>query len=122
MHGGLPYDELDRAVRAAGFFTNGLENRGDWLRTTVGSKRLSGGRGYSGNSFWVTRLRSGWYLGTWGGHLYHLPDAARLADLCVTWLRRAPDGTRSDFDQPLKVEFGLVPVSDLDFEQAIRAG
>ncbi len=75
------------------------------------------GGGLTGNSFWVSRLPSGWYLGTWGPHIYWLPDESRLAELCIGWLSRFPDGTRADFDERLKTEFGLVPVEEEAFDR-----
>jgi hypothetical protein len=65
-------------------------------------------------------MPTGWYLGTWGGWVYYLPDENRLADLCIAWLSRVPDGTRSDFDERLKAEFGLVAVSDESFNREKR--
>ena len=109
------YDSLARAVAAAGFFTGGVEDHGTWHRICVCSKRRPDGV-LTGNSFWVSRRPSGWFLGTWGPHLYRLANEGRLAELCSTWLSRAPDGTRFDFDDWLKSEFELVPVSDEDFE------
>lgn len=109
------YDELAAAVTAAGFFTNGFEDHGTWHRTCVASKQCAGG--VTGNSFWVSRLPSGWYLGTWGPNLYRLPDASRLAELCVNWLTRVPHDLRADFDEHLKKEFGLVPVPEEVFHR-----
>jgi hypothetical protein len=109
------YDSLAAAVTAAGCFTTGFEDHGSWHRTCVASKRCPGG--VTGNSFWVSRLPSGWYLGTWGPHLYRLPDESRLAELCVSWLTRVPNGTRPDFDEQLKKEFGLVPVPEEVFDR-----
>ncbi len=37
------YDALARAVAAAGFYTNGVEDHGTWTRTCVCSKRRLGG-------------------------------------------------------------------------------
>ena len=110
------YDALAHAVTAAGFFTNGFEDHGTWHRTCVCSKQRPDGA-LTGNSFWVSRLGSGWYLGTWGPHLYRLPDESRLAELCVDWLARVPDGTRTDFDERLKREFGLVPETEETFDR-----
>jgi len=112
------YDALAQAVCAAGFYTNGIEDHGTWQRTCVCSKKRNGG-GFTGNSFWVSRLPSGWYLGTWGECIYRLPDDNRLAELCIKWLSRVPDETRADFDEPLKLEFGLAPVpEELFFREA----
>jgi hypothetical protein len=109
------YEALATAVTAAGFFTTGLEDHGSWHRTCVASKKCP--CGVTGNSFWVSRLPNGWYLGTWGPRLYRLTDEGRLAELCVSWLSRVPNGTRPDFDERLKKEYGLVPVSEEEFDQ-----
>ncbi len=108
------YDALARVVTDAGFFTNGVEDHGTWHRTCVGSESLPG-HGLTGNSFWVSRGRSGWYLGAWGGSLYRLPDEERLAELCISWLSRVPAELCPDFDDRVKKEFGLVPVSNATF-------
>jgi hypothetical protein len=107
------YADFAKAIHSAGFYTNGLEDMDGWNRTTVCSKKNSGG-GYSGNSFWVTRFQGGWHLGTWGGMVYRLPAGERIVELCATWLNRAPGDTRSDFDDGLKSEFGLIDVTDED--------
>ncbi len=110
------YETITRAVTDAGFFTNGIEDYGTWHRTCLCSKRRPDGR-LSGNSFWGSRGPSGWYLGTWGGSIYRLPDEGQLAGPCTTWLSRAGESTRSDFDDRLKSEFCLVAVSDEVFER-----
>ena len=116
-----PYQTLAGVVAEAGFFTNGVEYRGTWQRTCVCSKQRPGG-GLTGNSFWVTRLPSGWYLGTWSGQIYRLPDHARIGDVCISWLSRVPNGTRYDFDDQLKETFGLLPVSEAEFETEVGPG
>ncbi len=110
------YDALAGAVARAGFYTNGVEDHGTWHRTCVCSKKRPGG-GFTGNSFWVSRLPSGWYLGTWDPFIYRLPDEGRLTELCVGWLSRVPNETRADFDERLKAEFGLIAVSEEAFDQ-----
>jgi hypothetical protein len=93
-------DALEAAVTAAGLFTTGFEDRGSWHRTCVASKRCPGG--VTGNSFWVSRLPSGWYLGTWGPRLFRLPDEDRLAELCVSWLTCVPNGTQPPESFPVR--------------------
>jgi hypothetical protein len=112
------YDKLAKEVGDAGFYTSGLADMGSWQRTCICSKRRADG-GYTGNSFWVTQLDNAWYLGTWGGWVYRLPEAARISELCVTWLTREPDETRADFNESLKTDFRLQSVSDKDFDQVI---
>jgi hypothetical protein len=110
------YETLARAIQSAGFYTNGLEDRGSWQRTTVCSKRTSNGR-LTGNSFWVTQLASGWHFGVWNGTIYKLADGSRIDELCIEWLGREPDKTLDDFNDLTKQKFGLVPVSEREFDQ-----
>ena len=69
----------------------------------------------TGNSFWVSRVCSKWYLGTWDGSNYSSVFYP-LLELCISSLSRARDGTRYDFDDRLKREFQLLPVADETFE------
>src|SRR3954470_6568987 len=94
------YDNLAEEVSEAGFFTNGLSNMGTWQRTCVCSKFIPG-YGYTGNSFWVSYLNNDWYLGTWGGWVYRLPETDRIAELCIEWLTRETEKTLGDFDETL---------------------
>jgi hypothetical protein len=112
------YDALAQDVTEAGFFTNGVEDHGDWHRTCCCAKRRPDGA-LAGPSFWVSLRPSGWYLGTWGGSIYFLPDEDRLAELCISWLSRATRDTQFDFDDPLKIEFRLVPVSEGAFDNGL---
>jgi hypothetical protein len=112
------YDVFRDAIHKAGFFTNGVEVYEDFDRTCVCSKKLPHGIGLSGNSFWVSLRGPVWYIGTWGGLLYRMKDQDRLVEMCIAWLTRVPSGTRSDFDDALKAEFGLIEVSDAEFDSA----
>lgn len=115
------YDELARAVGDAGFYTNGVEVYEGWHRTTVCSKRgaISGALG--GNSFWVSRMQDGWYVGTWGGDVFRLPNRARIAELCIDWLSSSPNGTSAHFDEWVISRFGLIPVPADDTEMEADA-
>jgi hypothetical protein len=115
------YEALDAEIRRAGFFTNGIEPKGSWDRTTVCAHRLPGGAGFSGNSFWLTLLPCGYIVGTWGGLIYRVPDSERMASLCATWLTRYPDVVRTDFDEDIKQEFCMIPVSHDEFDNMIGA-
>lgn len=112
------FEPLRREIHAAGFFATPSEDMGTWRRIAVSSKKIPG-RGYTGNSFWLTNFNGIWYAGTWGTYYYRLPDADRVVDLCVAWFTRHPDRTHSHFDDLLQKEFDLVPVSDDEFERVI---
>ena len=109
------YGPFAATIRTAGFYTSGVENKGDWDRTTVCSEGEHGVLG--GNSFWVTYLAAGWFIGTWGGMIYTITDEQRVAEFCIAWLRRACR-LESDFGPEIKGEFGLIPVSDEEFNLA----
>lgn len=117
----VDYDSLARAIAEAGFYTTPVEELGTWHRISICSKRRPNG-GFIGNSFWASHFASGWFLGTWGGCLYRLPDDSRLAELCIAWLSRVPDGTRADFDDRLKTEFELLPIPDEVFHRESGMG
>jgi hypothetical protein len=111
------YPPFAAAIRKGGFYTNGVERRDGLERTTVSSQGSRGVLG--GNSFWVTKLAEGWYLGTWGAQYYRLPEEHRIVELCLSWCTRFPRGTYSDFDDQLKQEFGLIKVSEEELDRAI---
>lgn len=113
------YEALTKAVREAGFYTNGVQIQGEWDRTCICSKRMPGGYGYTGNSFWVSKTSSGWFLGSWSGNVYRMADESRLAELCISWLRRVPDETKADFDDQLKTEFVLVQLPEEELDKLI---
>lgn len=105
----MTYQLLATAISDAGFFTTGdFENK-----VICASKILPEG-GYTGNSFWVAQRESGWFLGTWGPHLYRIPEPEFVPQLCIAWLRRHPDGTAADVDAYIREEFHLVEIDPDD--------
>ena len=89
---------------------------GAWNRITVCSKKRPEG-GYTGNSFWLTFLEQSFYLGTWGGMLYRLPDGSRITELCVDWLTRESSKVLNDFNEALKLEYNLLEVTEDEFSR-----
>jgi len=112
------YESLIAAIESAGFFVAPIEPMGGWDRVCPVQKKRAGG-GYSGISFWVSKLRSGWYLGTWG-LIYRIHDQTRIVDCCIDRLRRAPEDGSFDFDTHSKNEYGLTCVSDEAFDNEIK--
>lgn len=108
------YESLDLEVRRAGFFTNGVELKGDWDRTSVCSQ--FSGDACGGNSFWITLVSDGWYVGTWGGLIYRIPVADRVAAFCIRWLSSYPNEIHMDFNADIRAEFKLVEVSNEEFD------
>jgi hypothetical protein len=50
--------------------------------------------------------------------VYRISEQSRIAEFCVEWLQREPC-VKSDFSPEIKAGFGLVPVSDEDFEREV---
>jgi hypothetical protein len=109
----MTYQQLATAVSDAGFFTTG-----DLETKVICASKVRPEGGYTGNSFWVAQRQSRWFLGTWGPHIYRIAEASRVADLCITWLRRHPDGTAYDIDAQTREELHLVEVDPDDLPDA----
>ena len=108
------YAEVKREVEQAGYFTSWEPIRRTGDRLVLASQQHL--RGLTGNSFWIATRTGTWYLGTWGGHIYRIPDAGRVPGLCIGWLG-STHTTQWDIDAARKVEFGLV---ELDEEETDR--
>lgn len=107
----LTYTPLAAALESAGFFTTLMPLPDTGHRLVCASKKSL--RGLHGNSFWIAERHGQWFLGTWGPYLYHIPDPSRVADLCLTLLRRHPDHTLADIAPDLQSQFHLTEIPDL---------
>jgi hypothetical protein len=113
------YPAVAELLRRIGLHTGGLEPMDEgWHRTTIASNRFA--NGLCGNSFWLAILPSGCFLGTWGGCIYRLPDVQRLPELCVEWFQLYPHECRSHFDDRFAERFGLITVSESDFDRFVE--
>ena len=101
----MTYQLLAAVITDAGFYATS-----DFETKMICASKIRPDGGYTGNSFWVARRASGWFLGTWGPHLYSIPDTDRIPELCVEWLRRHPDGTAYDVDPRIREEFHLIEI------------
>lgn len=108
----MTYHAIKSAIEAEGFFVSQDTEFGRLLCASL--RRPDGG--LTGNSFWVAERSSGWFLGTWGTHLYRIPDPSRVPELCISWLRRQPHRTAADVDEGLLQEFHLVGFNDFPGE------
>ena len=106
----MTYQLVAKAVAEAGFFTTG-----DFESKVICAAKIRPEGGYTGNSFWVAQTDAGWFLGTWGVHVYSIPDPERVPELCIAWLRRHPDGTAADVENYIREEFNLVEIDPDDF-------
>jgi hypothetical protein len=115
------YAHLQHAVESAGFFTTfmPIEEVGD--RMVCASHKYPEGherRGLYGNSFWIAKRGADWFVAGWAPSIYRVPDTGRLAELCLRLLRRERGGAYGDFDEQVRRDFTLVPVSDEEFDRA----
>ena len=116
------YSSVAAAIDRAGFFTGGLEDKLGWSRTTICS---CGPDVLSGSSLWVTVVEGHCFLGTWGNRIYRLPKteavADRIAELFTARVLRMGHKTQADIDERTKNEFGLVEVSEAEFDQVVAS-
>jgi len=105
----MTYPLVAKAVADAGFFTSG-----DFETQIICASKIRPEGGFTGNSFWVAQRDCGWFLGTWGPHVYRIPENERVAELCVAWLKRHPDGTAPDVDNYIRENFDLVEIDPDD--------
>lgn len=115
------YAELQHAVESAGFFTTfqPIKEPGD--RIACASHRYPEGherRGLYGNSFWIAKRGFDWFVAGWAPAIYRLPASNRVEELCLCLLRRERGGAYGDFDEKIRQDFALVPVSDEEFDRA----
>jgi len=106
----MTYDFVEKTVREAGYFTT-RDSEADRV-ICAALKRPDGG--LTGNSFWIAKRSTGWFLGTWGPHLYRFPNPKVVAELCTSWLSRRPRETASDVDDYVRREFHLIELTPDD--------
>lgn len=113
------YAELRNAIESAGFFTTfqPIKEPGD--RMVCASHRYPDGherRGLHGNSFWIAKRGLEWFAGSWTPVIYRIPDGGRVTELCLRLLRRRDGRAYFDFDEQVRRDFALIPVSDEEFD------
>lgn len=110
------YEPVIRMVRSAGFHIADMlmDSGGD--RVVCAGEQFSGG--LTGNSFWIAERAGKWFLGTWGGWLYHIADADTAIDIAVEWLRANGHSTASDVPDEMKMKYGLRVADDDEFDTA----
>lgn len=116
-----PYRCIIDAIEDAGFFVSGPNQyegpECTWNRIVPASKRRPQG-GYTGNSFWISFDDGAWFIGVWGGKIYKIRDASRIAEMSIAWMTAKPDGTYYEFDGWLIDDFELYEIDELDFRPA----
>ena len=114
------YAELEKGVKAAGFFTTFMPNEEPGDRIVCASRQYTSGPrkgGLGGNSFWVAKEGNDWFVGTWAPVEFRVLDVERLLELCILLLGREPAGAYSRIDEKVQREFGLVEIVDEDFPE-----
>jgi hypothetical protein len=109
------YDQLKRAVEASGFFTTYQPIRTPGDRIVLASEQFE--NGLTGVSCWVAKRGSAWYIATWAPHIYQVPAEIPIESIAIEVLRTGR-GTPWDLPVPIKSKFGLVEISDEDFDRA----
>jgi len=54
-------------------------------------------------------------VASWAPVIYRVPETEHVTELCLCLLRHERGGAFSDFDEQVRSEFALKPVSDEEF-------
>lgn len=106
----MTYDDVTKALAAAGFFTCYRRESDTLICSAAEWPNVP----QMANSFWLDKQRSDWSVATWAPHLYRFADEARVPDACIAWLRRHPEPAHWDLDDGLKAAFALTKVDSDD--------
>ncbi len=109
------YGALKQAVEAKGFFTTPQPIKQPGDRLVVASERFA--QGLRGVSFLIARRDTGWYVAAWLPRIYRIPEDC-LVDAVAVEVLQSGGGTPYDFSESVKSKYGLVEVSDADFDCA----
>ena len=112
------YSPLIAATEAAGYFVTDmpLDSGGD--RVVCCGQRRAGG-GYTGNSFWFAERDGRWFLGTWGGLLYFVPDVDTACSVAAAWLSANHAKTAFDVPDNIKTQFTLTVADESELDPAL---
>ena len=108
---GRKYDGLKKAVKSAGYFST-YDPRNLFI---VASKKER--VGLTGVTFWVSKRGRLWFVGAWGGFIYRILEGTPIEAVVIDALR-SHRGTPSDFNPEFKARYGLIEVTDEDFDRA----
>jgi hypothetical protein len=112
------YADLKEAVEAAGFFTTFMPILEVGDRIVCASRSYTSGPragGLGGNSFWVAKRGSDWFIATWAPIIYRLQKTEVVAELCIHLLRRAPGAAYCAFDEHVRSTFDLIEIGENEF-------
>lgn len=110
-------DELIEAVNRSGFFAFPHSRNVGWMQ--VASRRRAEG-GYTGNSFWICRWNSRWWMGCWGGDVFRVPPEYSARDVVLSLLR-STDKTVGRFVESVLEQDGMTPESDEEVDAMFAA-
>ena len=108
------FAELKSEIEALGRFTTYVPIDAHPGQLVCASHRENNGRGLRGNSFWLSRKGTQWFLVTWMNHYYVVQQRKRLAEMCDAALRLDDKPIYSLPPEFLK-QHGLVEVDDDPF-------
>ena len=71
--------------------------------------------------FWVAKRGAKWFIAGWAPAIYRVPDRDALTELCLRLLRGEGSRAYGDFDEAIRRDFALEPVSDHQEVRCIHA-
>ena len=110
-----PYRDVREELCGAGIYVPRTEDMGSWSRIVLCSEGPPEAKRFGGRSFWFACVDNGWYVGTWGSHVYRFPNSDRLLPFASAFLTAT--GSMADFPPELIREYGLGP---LPYDEATR--
>ena len=112
------YSPLIVAMESSGYFVTGMPFLTGGDRIVCCGQQLDGGS-LTGNSFWLAERDSRWFLGAWGGCLYHVADVETACEIAIDWLSDNHTQTDADVPENLKVKFKLKVANDSELESVL---
>ena len=115
-----PLELFRNEMMNIGYFCPSIEQMDGWKRASVCTKRRSDGRGFCGNSMFVTFLNGGFVIGNWLGHLYLSASRDKMIMFVKEWFSIYPDKTQHCFDSDMLQRHEMTLISDAEFTRLIQ--
>jgi hypothetical protein len=98
----------------------GLSTSRSGLRRLVVSRQRGPVWPDAGNSFWVCRLHSHWYVCTWAPRHYRVPETVSVLDIAEAFVDEG-ESAQSRVPAEMVSRFGLIETDDEEFDRLWNA-
>jgi hypothetical protein len=104
-----------------GFFCPSIEKMDGWERVAVCTRRRSDGRGFAGNSMFITFVNGVFVLGNWLGNFYLCSHRTGLIQFAIEWLAAFPERTEYSFDPNMLHRHQITQISEAKFRLLLQS-